>query len=93
MAENLTAKTRATVLEATMKIIQENYAFPDMAEKMVAKVRGKMEEGGYADIVNKGELCQTLSQDLREGCKDLHLLIYYNLEAAKDIKRREETKN
>lgn len=91
MAKELTAKTRDTVLEATLKIIGENYAFPDVAEEMAAKVRGKMEDGGYADITRNTELCQTLSEDLREVCQDLHLLVYYNLEAAKDIKRREET--
>jgi hypothetical protein len=91
MAEKLTAQTRDTVLEAAIKIIRENYAFADVVEKMVAKIRRKMEKGGYAGIVSKEELCHTLSQDLREVCKDLHLLVYYNLEAASDIKRREET--
>jgi len=91
MAEELTAKTRDIVLEATVKIVRENYAIPDMAEKMAVKLQEKMKEGGYADISTKAGLCQTLTEDLREVCQDLHLLIYYNLEAAKDIKRREET--
>jgi hypothetical protein len=90
MAEKLTAKMRETVLEATIKIIHENYAFADVAEEMVAKVRGKMEAGGYASVTNIAEFCQILSEDLREVCQDLHLLVYHNLNAAKNIKRREE---
>jgi len=91
MAEKLTGKKLNTILKAAMKIVSENYAFPDVAEEMVAKVRGKLEEGGYADINSKAELCQTLTKDMREICQDLHFLVYYNLEAANDIRRREET--
>jgi hypothetical protein len=90
MDDKSTAKTRDTVLKATMKIVRENYAIPDTAEKMAAKIQEKMKEGGYADVTSQADLCQTLTEDLREVCHDLHLLVYYNLEAAKDIKRREK---
>ncbi|MGD9099043.1 MAG: S41 family peptidase [Anaerolineae bacterium] len=90
MPNALTAETRKTVVQNTARLLRENYAFPETAENMAARVQEKLKQGSYDDIANVTEFCRALTADLHVVAQDLHLVVYHHPGEAVELARLEE---
>ena len=85
MLDTVNAEIREIVVENTARLVEENYAFPDVATEMAARVRESLMNGHYDAVTTPSVLCRTLTSDLREISADLHLGMFYNPDEAAEI--------
>jgi len=69
----LDAKTREAIIDAVTKTLNEEYVFPEVAQKMEAHVRQKLGDGAYERVAALHEFTELLTRDLRSICHDRHL--------------------
>ena len=74
------AAMTTTVIDEALKRLEENYVFPEVAAKMAAAVRQRMEGKEYAAIKTGQELARLLTQHLQDVSKDKHLRVNYSTE-------------
>lgn len=83
--EKITPEVRQVVVEKLAQLLLKNYPFPELAVKMAAHIRERLNSGGYEDCETPPELGQHLTNDLREISCDLHLAVFYDSEEATRI--------
>jgi hypothetical protein len=64
-----------SVIDQALKLLDEEYVFPDLAAKMNQAIRKRQAEGSYAGITTGQELAQQLTKDLRAVSNDKHLRV------------------
>jgi retinol-binding protein 3 len=69
------AKTRTQVIDKVLQEIDENYVFPEVAEKMRQAIQARVEKKEYDDVSTGQELAQRLTAHLQEVSKDKHLRV------------------
>ncbi len=74
----LTRKEITTTIDSINKKLQKNYVFPEVADRMAAKLKANLKEGKYNSLVDPNELARQLTGDLRDISKDKHLMVVYN---------------
>jgi hypothetical protein len=78
MSETLTPEIRQTVVLDLAKLAQEKYVYPEVGEELATSIRAKLEQGGFDEIVEAGELAMTLTEDLRALSNDRHWSVVYD---------------
>ncbi len=78
MSEILTPAGRQAVVLDIAKLAQEKYVYPDVGETLAASIRAKLQEGGYDEIAQAGQLAMTLTEDLRALSNDRHWSVLYD---------------
>lgn len=68
---------RTEVLEAIVEKLDE-YAFPDVAEKVQKDVRDRLTSDGYQDVKSGIQLAETLTAQLQALSEDKHLKVYFS---------------
>jgi hypothetical protein len=68
---------RKAVIDGVLEKVVANYVFPDVGKKMAEAVRARQEKKEYDSITSAKELAETLTNHLREVCKDKHLGVRY----------------
>ncbi|MEM6449416.1 MAG: S41 family peptidase [Cyanobacteria bacterium P01_D01_bin.105] len=68
---------RADVLEAIIHKLDE-YAFPEVAQKVQKDVRDRLNSGGYQDVKSGSQLAETLTAQLQALSEDSHLKVYFS---------------
>lgn len=71
---------RKAVIDGVLEKINKNYVFPDVAKKMEEAIRERQGKKEYDAITAGSELAETLTNHLREVCKDKHLRVRYSAE-------------
>jgi len=74
------AATRRQVIDAALAALDEVYVFPEVATKMRAAVRGRLERGEYDKIANGPAFAELLTLHLEEVSGDRHLGVGYSAE-------------
>lgn len=74
-------KNRTEIIEGALKLLSDNYVFPEVAEKMNKSLRERMAKNEYDGITNPKTLADTLTSHLREVSQDKHIRISYNYQA------------
>src|SRR5689334_10979192 len=74
----LDGATRAAIIEGALKHLNDAYVFPEVAKKMEAAIRERLQRREYDSITNPALLVTTLTQHLREVSHDKHLRVAYN---------------
>jgi C-terminal processing protease CtpA/Prc len=74
------AAQRAKVIEATLKQLDDNYVFPDVAKKMRQAIEARMERKEYDAVETGQELAEKLTAHLQEVSKDKHLRVMCSTE-------------
>lgn len=69
------AGTKAEIIDSVAVALNEIYVFPDVAEKMEKYLRKRLKDKEYDNILKLTEFADTLTYDLREISKDLHLAV------------------
>jgi retinol-binding protein 3 len=73
----LDAQTRTVVLMAIADKLDE-YAFPEVAQKMQQALRDRLYSEGYQDIHSGTQLAETLSAQLQSLSNDPHLKVHFS---------------
>lgn len=73
----LNAATRTEVLTAAIAKLDE-YAFPEVAQKIQQDIQTRMAAEGYQDINGGAQLAETLTAQLQTLSADLHLKVYFS---------------
>lgn len=69
---------RVQVIERALKALNENYVFPDVAQKMEQVVRARQQRGEYDRVTSGRQLAQMLTDHLRDVSRDRHLSVDYS---------------
>jgi len=68
---------RSAVIDGLLKQIDRIYIFPEMAKRMEQAIRARKARKEYASITSGQEFARTLTDHLRQVCKDRHLSVDY----------------
>jgi hypothetical protein len=71
------AAERKAVVEGVAEKVAANYVFPDVGKKMASAIRTRHEKKEYDEITSGKQFAETLTKNLREVSKDLHLRVNY----------------
>jgi len=82
---NSTSKTEA--IENIVKLLNDNYVFPDKAAEMGKFILTKLNNNEYENINDSRAFGDQLSKDLQSISHDKHLWVRYNPEDASEIKK------
>lgn len=77
----LDAATRTQVIEGVLKRLNDSYVFPEVAKKMEAAVRERMQRNEYDSITSAKAFAEKLTADLQDVSHDKHLRVRYSYEA------------
>lgn len=76
----LTPQARANVIENAIRLLNENYVFPETAKKMEQALRERVARKEYDAITDPEAFARALTDHLLEICKDKHLRVVYRAE-------------
>ena len=88
-ARVLTAADREQAVTLITDTLEEKYVFPAVADKMKAHVTKRLKKGAYDTLTNPSAFAETLTNDLREICKDKHLRVRFQAGPRK-VRQQEE---
>ncbi len=74
----LDAAMRTTVLEAIAQKLADEYAFPDVAQKIQTDIQNRLSASGYQDVKSGTQLAATLTTQLQTLSSDLHLKVHFS---------------
>jgi hypothetical protein len=72
------AATKAQIINDLTKELNESYVFADVAKKMEADVKQRLQNGEYNKITSSREFADKLTEDLRSVSKDKHLSVRFS---------------
>lgn len=84
------AKTRTAVIEGAIKVLNENYIFPETAKKMEQAVRERLKRKEYDKITSAENLAGTLTTHFQEVSRDKHLNVRYSFERLPDFSNSQQ---
>jgi hypothetical protein len=76
----LSETERKQVVEAIGQQLNDNYIFPEMAEKMAKKISRNLKKGSYDDIDDVRVFAQQLTDDLVAVSQDKHIRVIFDPE-------------
>ncbi len=76
----LTPTLRQEVIDGIVKALNDKYVFPDVAKKMEAAVRERVEKKEYDEITSAKEFVKRLTEHLQAVSNDKHLRVKYSHE-------------
>lgn len=71
--EKLSAEDVGGIVAKAIKLLEQNYVFPEKVPAMAAALRKKAEAGEYDKLDSPAALGRQLTDDLRAVCNDKHL--------------------
>jgi retinol-binding protein 3 len=74
----LTENDKKQTVESLTKLLNEEYIFPDVAEKMITALSANYKKGNYKSISNPIVFAETITRDLIKVSNDRHFLINYD---------------
>src|SRR6185369_10000538 len=84
------AAARTQVIDGILKRLNESYVFPDVAKKMEASIREKVNKKEYEQITSAKQFATTLTTDLQAVSHDKHLRVRYSNEVIPERGPRRE---
>jgi hypothetical protein len=75
------AATRNAVIVAALKALDDDYVFPDVAEKIDRDIRARMLRGEYDSLSSAERFANALTSDLRRTSHDKHMLVEWSKES------------
>jgi len=74
----LDAAARTRIIEAVLSALNQNYVYPETAEKMAAAIHDNQQKGKYDDITDGGVLANQMGEDLNAVSHDRHLRVQWS---------------
>jgi retinol-binding protein 3 len=69
---------RTQVIDGALKALNDNYVYPDVAQRMEQAIRGRQQRGEYDRVTSGRQLAQLLTDRLRSASRDRHLSVNYS---------------
>ncbi|MFI5144945.1 MAG: S41 family peptidase, partial [Ignavibacteria bacterium] len=85
---DLTGKEKKNTIYSIIKLLNNNYVFPDVASEMEKYLLKQMKDGAYDKVDNPISFGESLTKDLQQVSKDKHLRVNFSPENAKMLKDR-----
>jgi C-terminal processing protease CtpA/Prc len=76
--DKIYADEKKQLIDSVTSILESDYIFPEVADKMNALLRTKLEGKEYAKIEDPREFAEMLTKDVQSVSKDLHLRIGFD---------------
>ena len=86
----VTAEMRTALIDGALKRLHDAYVFPEVAKKMEAAVRARLDAKEYDNITSAKALAKTLTDHLQEVSRDKHLRVSYSYDPLPLKKKRAE---
>lgn len=77
-SDKIDSDEKKQVIDSVTSILEADYVFPDVAEKMSKLLRTKLKGKEYSKIRNPQEFAQKLTSDVQSVSNDLHLRISFD---------------
>jgi hypothetical protein len=77
-SDKLDAATRAQVIDALVREVNDHYVFPEVAAKVENVVREKQKRGEYDKLESPKDLASMLTADVQGISRDLHLNVRFS---------------
>lgn len=71
----INAEQRARIVQGAARALQDEYVYPEVADKMAKSVLAKLKGGEYDAITDEAALTRRLTEDLRAVSQDKHLRV------------------
>lgn len=68
----LTAEDVEKILTDAATQLETKYVYPEIGDKMAARLRDDLKAGAYSGVTDAAELGEKITNELREICHDLH---------------------
>lgn len=81
-SDELTGEARQQTIEAVIKLLTENYVYPETASRMAAHLKKEAAAGAYQGITDPGKFAEQLTADLQSVSRDKHLRVSHSPEMA-----------
>ncbi len=78
--QSLDSEEKKKVIDSVSSILESNYVFPEVADKMNVFIGKQFKTKAYRDIDDPQEFAQQLTEDLRSISNDLHLRVRFDPE-------------
>ncbi len=72
----VTHEERGTVVRELAGVLRRTYVFPDVGERIAARLEANLAEGSYADATDPEVFARRLTEDLRSVNDDRHLAVW-----------------
>lgn len=73
-------KLRNETIDEVLRLLKDNYSYPEIAVKMESAIREKQKRGGYDSFVDGNLFAKQITADLRKVFDDKHLELSYSAE-------------
>ena len=87
---SIDAPTRSAVIENLIKELNDGYVFPDVAKKIEADLRERIENKEYSSITSAKAFAEKLTADVQSVSKDKHMRVRYSAQAIPIRKDKDE---
>ncbi len=71
------AATRLQVIEVTLKQLNDNYVFPEVAKQIDVAIRQRLRRKEYDQITNPATLAEVLTTQIQEISRDKHMRVRF----------------
>jgi retinol-binding protein 3 len=78
-------RDKSEIIETAIRLLQENYIYPERVKRIRNYLKDKLKSGGYAGLVKPEDFLQSLNNDLEEQGNDHHLNISFGPDRVKQI--------
>ncbi|HZF65711.1 MAG TPA: S41 family peptidase [Chitinophagaceae bacterium] len=72
------ATEQKMVIDSVSKLLNDNYIFPDVAQKMHRLLQENLKKGNYKSITSAPGFAEQITKDLQSVSKDKHLNVRFN---------------
>lgn len=74
----LDKQTRDQTIDSVLKLLRENYVFPETADRMEAHIRQLQKKGEYEKFADPLRFAEKITADLQSISRDIHLRLRYS---------------
>jgi hypothetical protein len=82
MSDSSFPEIRTTIIQDIIQLARKKYVYPQIGEKIASQIQAKLEDGGYADVIDERDLALRLTLDLRSISRDNHWSVVYDPKGA-----------
>lgn len=90
--QKLGAEEKKAVVEAAVTVLQKQYVFPEIAQKMASLIRRNLKAGKYALLDDPQAFAAKLTKDLQSVSHDRHLGVRFAPQRIFEMKTPDEAK-
>ncbi|HSQ34555.1 MAG TPA: S41 family peptidase [Candidatus Binatia bacterium] len=90
--QKLGAEEKKAVVEAAVTVLQKQYVFPEIAQKMASLIRRNLKAGKYALLDDPQAFAAKLTEDLQSVSHDRHLGVRFAPQRIFEMKTPDEAK-